>query len=196
VGESHNYYKKGLSIYEKHKNIIQISNTMGNLGFAHSSINNSKLAIYYLKESIKLSDKIGDIYYKGINTVHLAEEYLKKNDLKKTYFYIIQAEEIFKKLEDKLGLADIFKLKAILCKKRKDWERSDEYFRRAVKIYYQQGDRLNEGESYYEWGDMFILKKDINLTKRKLNKSKKILESIGARKHLGEIEEKLNNLKK
>jgi len=191
-----NYYKKGLSIYEKHKNIIQISNTMGNLGFAYSSINNSKLAIYYLKESIKLSDKIGDIYYKGINIVHLAEEYLKKNNLKKTKLYIIQAEEIFKKLEDKLGLADIFKLKAILCKKQKDWERSEEYFKKAIKIYSQQGDKLNEGESYYEWGDMSVLKKDVDLARKRLIKSKKILESIGTRKHLKEINEKLNNLKK
>jgi len=31
--------------------------------------------------------------------------------------------------------------------------------------------------------------------RKKLTKSKKILGSIGARKYLGEIEEKLNNLK-
>ena len=76
-------YKKSLSISKKNNNIIEMSNIMGNLGFAYSSINNSKLAIYYLKESIKLSDNIGDIYYKGINIVHLAEEYLKKIILKK-----------------------------------------------------------------------------------------------------------------
>jgi hypothetical protein len=43
---------------------------------------------------------------------------------------------------------------------------------------------------------MFILKKDVDLARKRLIKSKKILENIGAKKYLGEIEEKLNNLKK
>jgi len=90
----------------------------------------------------------------------------------------------------------VFKLKGTLFKKQKDWKSSDKYFRKAIKIYFRQGDRLNEGESYYEWGDMFILKKDADAARKRLTKSKKILESIGVRKHLSEIEEILNNLKK
>ena len=189
-------YKKSLSISKKNNNLIEMSNTMGNLGFAYSSLNKSEKAIHYFRESIKISERIGDIYNIGINSIHLGEEYLKKNNLKKTKFYIIQAEDIFKKLKDKLGLADIFKLKAILCKKQKGWKKSEEYFKRAIKIYSQQGDRLNEGETYYEWGDMFILKKDVDSARKRLIKSKKILGSIGARKHLKEIDEKLNKLKK
>lgn len=190
------YYKKGLSIYEKQKNIIQISNTMGNLGFAYSSINNSKLAIYYLKESIKLSDKIGDIYNKGINLIHLGEEYLKKDNFNKTKHYVIQAEEIFKKLEDKLGLADVYRLKAKLLKKIKRWDDSEIFFKKAIKTYSKFGDKLNEGETYYELGDMLILKRDTDLAKKNLIKSQKILGHIGTKKYLGEIEEKLNKLKK
>jgi tetratricopeptide (TPR) repeat protein len=189
------YYKKSLSISKKLNNLILIPNIMGNLGFAYSSINNSKLAVYYLKESIKLSEKIGDIYNKGINIMHLAEVYLKKDNFNKSENCIIQADEIFKKLEDKLGLADVFKLKGILSKKLKNWKSSDEYFKKSLKIYSQKGDRLNEGETYHEWGDMLILKRDIDLAKKKLLKSKEILGNIGAKKHLKEIEEKLEKLK-
>jgi len=198
VGEWENavkYYKKSLSIYKKLNNIIQISNTMGNIGFAYSYLNKSKIAIYHYKESVILSEKIGDIYNKGINYIHLGEEYLRKDRFGEVEYYISNAEKIFNKVEDKLGLADVFKLKGILSKKLKDWENGDKYFKKSIKIYSQQGDRLNEGESYYEWGDMLILKKDLNLAKRKLLKSKKILESIGAKKYLREIEEKLNKLK-
>lgn len=199
VGEWENavkYYKKSLSIYKKLNNLIQISNTMGNIGFAYSYLNKSKIAIYHFKESIILSEKIGDIYNKGINLIHLGEEYLKKDNFSKTKYYITQAEEIFKKLDDKLGLADVFKLKAILFKKLKEWKNSDKYYKKAIKIYSQQGDRINEGEAYYEWGDMFVLKKDIALARKILIKSKKILGNIGAKKYLNEIEEKLNKLEK
>jgi class 3 adenylate cyclase/Tfp pilus assembly protein PilF len=189
-------YKNSLAISKKNKNIIEMSNTMGNLGFAYSSLNKSEQAIYYFKESIKISERIGDIYNKGINYIHLGEEYLRKDKFKEVKYYISHAEKIFKELEDKLGLADIFKLKAILCKKQKEWERSEKYFKRAIKIYSQKGDRLNEGESYYEWGDMFILKKDVDSARKRLTKSKKIMESIGTKKYLGEIKEKLDNLKK
>jgi tetratricopeptide (TPR) repeat protein len=195
-GKAVEAYKESLSISEKYNNIIQMSNTMGNIGFAYSSINESEQAIYYFKESIKISERIGDIYNKGINYIHLGEEYLGKDMFKEVKYYISSAEKIFIELEDKLGLADIFKLKAILCKKQKDWKKSEEYFKKAIKIYSQQGDSLNEGESYYEWGDMSILKKDVDSARKKLNKSKKILGSIGVRKHLKEIEEKLHNLKK
>ncbi|GAI87197.1 unnamed protein product [marine sediment metagenome] len=160
VGEWENavkYYKKSLSIYKKLNNIIQISNTMGNIGFAYSYLNKSKIAIYHFKESVILSEKIGDIYNKGINLIHLSEEYLKKDNFSKAKYYIIQAEKIFNKLEDKLGLADVFKLKGILSKKLKDWESSNKFFKRSIKIYSQQGDRLNEGETYYEWGDMLFI---------------------------------------
>ena len=95
-----------------------------------------------------------------------------------------------------MGLADVFKLKGILSKKIKDWESSDKYFKKSIKIYSQQGDRLNEGETYYEWGDMSFLKRDEDLSRKRLIKAKKILGSIGTSKHLGEIEEKLNDLKK
>jgi len=43
---------------------------------------------------------------------------------------------------------------------------------------------------------MSFSRKDTDLARRRLTKAKKILGSIGVRKHLGEIEEKLNNLKK
>jgi tetratricopeptide (TPR) repeat protein len=189
-------YKESLSIAKKIKNIIVISNIMNNIGFAYSSLEETKQAIYYLKESAKIADKIGDIYNKGINYIHLGEEYLRKDKFKEVRYYISHAEKIFNEIDDKLGLADIFKLKGVLSKKLKDWESSNKYFKRSIKIYYQQGDRLNEGETYYEWGNMLILKKDMNLAKKKLLKSKIILESIGAKKHLKEIEKKLNNLKK
>ena len=188
-------YKKSLAISKKNNNIIGMSNIMGNLGFAYSSLNKSEKAIYYFKESIKMSEKIGDIYNKGINYIHLGEEYLKKDKFKEVKYYIFNAGKIFKELEDKLGLADVLKLEGILSKKLKDWEKSEEHFKDAVKIYSQQGDRLNEGETYYEWGDMLIQKGDIDLAKKNLLKSKKILGNIGAKKLFIEIEEKLKKLK-
>ena len=189
-------YKESLSIAKNNNNIIIISNIMNNIGFAYSSLGESKKAIYHLKESVKIADKIGDIYNKGINCIHLGEEYLEKDEFKEVKYYIFQAEEIFEKLEDKLGLADVYILKAKLFKKLKIWKDSEMFFKKAIKIYSRFGDKINEGESYYEWGDMSILKKDADLARKRLTKSKKILESIGARKHLGEIEEKLDNLKK
>ena len=192
--KSIDYYKKSLSIYKNHNNIIQTSNTMGNLGFAYSSTNQSGKAIFYFNESIKISEKTGDIYNKGINSIHLSEEYLKKDDFKKAKYYIEPAEEIFKKLDDKLGLADVFKIKAILSKKQKKWEDSDRFFKKAIDIYSKQRDRLNEGESYYEWGDLCILRNNKILAKKKLIKSKKILKGIGTKRYLKEIEEKLNKL--
>ena len=199
VGEWENavkYYKKSLSISKKLNNLILIPNIMGNLGFTYSSLNKSERAIYYFKESIRLSAKIGDVYNKGINLIHLGEEYLKQDKFKEVKYYISNAEKIFEELKDKLGLADVYKLKGTLSKKLKDWESSDKFFKRSIKIYSQQGDRINEGEAYYEWGNMLILKKDISLAKNKLLKSKKILENIGTKKYIGKIEEKLNNLKK
>ncbi|MBU4227289.1 tetratricopeptide repeat protein, partial [bacterium] len=136
VGEWKNavkYYKKSLFIYKKLNNLIQISNTMGNIGFAYSYLNKPKIAIYHFKESIILSEKIGDIYNKGINLIHLGEEYLKKDNFSKTKYYVIQAEEIFKKLEDKLGLADVYRLKAKLFKKLKRWKDSEIFFKKAIK---------------------------------------------------------------
>ncbi|MBC8499782.1 MAG: hypothetical protein H8D39_04575 [Candidatus Atribacteria bacterium] len=93
-------------------------------------------------------------------------------------------------------MADIYRLKAKLFKKLKKWEDSEIFFKKAIKTYSQQGDRLNEGETYYEWGDMSFSRKDTDLARRRLTKAKKILGSIGARKHLSEIEEKLEKLEK
>ena len=189
-------YKESLSIAKKIKNIIVISNIMNNIGFAYSSLGESKQAIYYLKESVKIADKIGDIYNKGINYIHLGEEYLKKNEFTEVKYYIFHGEKIFDELDDKLGLADIYRLEAKLLKKLERWKDSEIFFKKAIKTYLKFGDKINEGETYYELGDMLILKRDIDLAKKNLIKSQKILKNIGAKKHLIEIEEKLNNLKK
>ena len=189
-------YKESLSIAKKINNVIVISNIMNNIGFAYSSLGESKQAIYHLKESVKIADKIGDIYNKGINYSHLGEEYLKKDEFTKVKYYIFQAEKIFDELDDKLGLADIYRLEAKLLKKLKRWKDSEIFFKKAIKTYLKFGDKINEGESYYEWGDMLILKGDMDFAKKNLIKSQKILRNIGAKKHLKEIEEKLNNLRK
>jgi len=65
----------------------------------------------------------------------LGEEYLEKDEFKEVKYYIFQAEEIFEKLEDRLGLADIYKLKAKLYKKYKKWEDSEMFFKKAIKTY-------------------------------------------------------------
>jgi len=83
-----------------------------------------------------------------------------------------------------------------LFKKLKKWKDSEIFFQKAIKTYLKFGDKINEGEAYYELGDMLILKRDKDLAKKNLIKSQKILKNIGAKKYLGEIEEKLNNLKK
>ena len=189
-------YKESLSIAKKIKNIIVISNIMNNIGFTYSSLGESKQAIYYLKKSVKIANKIGDIYNKGINYIHLGEEYLKKDEFTEVKYYIFHAEKIFDELDDRLGLADTYRLKAKLFKKSKKWKDSEIFFKKAIKIYSKFGDKINEGESYYEWGDMSFLIKEVDSARKRLTKSKKILGSIGARKHLEEIEEKLNNLKK
>jgi tetratricopeptide (TPR) repeat protein len=189
-------YKESLSIAKKIKNIIVISNIMNNIGFAYSSLGDSKHAIHYLKESVKIADKIGDIYNKGINYVHLGEEYLKKDEFKEVNYYLLNAENIFDEMDDKLGLADVYRLRAKMLNKLKRWKDSEIFFKKAIKIYSKFGDRINEGETYYEWGDMSFLKKDVDLARKRLLKSKKILVSIGARKFLANIEEKLNKFKK
>ena len=53
---------------------------------------------------------------------------------------------------------------------------------------------MNEGESYYEWGEMLLLKKDIKTAKKKLIKSKNLLESIGTKKYISEIDKLLKKV--
>lgn len=187
-------YKKSLYISKKHNNLIEMSNIMGNIGIAYSTLNNSNLAISNFEKSIKLSIRIGDIYNQGINFVHLGEEYLKNSHFTETKKYIDKAEEIFTELNDKLGMADIYKIKAKLYKKQRNWDGGNLYFKKAIDIYSKDGDRLNEGESYFEWGDMLLQKRENQQAKKRLLKSKKIMEKIGAKKHLIEIEEKLEKL--
>lgn len=187
-------YKKSLYISKKHNNLIEMSNIMGNIGIAYSTLNNSNSAISNFEKSIKLSIRIGDIYNQGINFVHLGEEYLKNSHFTETKKYIDKAEEIFTELNDKLGMADIYKIKAKLYKKQRNWDGGNLYFKKAIDIYSKDGDRLNEGESYFEWGDMLLQKRENQQAKKRLLKSKKIMEKIGAKKHLIEIEEKLEKL--
>ncbi|MEA2088121.1 MAG: hypothetical protein U9O91_08520, partial [Candidatus Caldatribacteriota bacterium] len=127
--------------------------------------------------------------------IHLGEEYLEKDEYKEVKYYIFQAEKIFEELEDKLGLADVYKLKAKLYKKYKKWEDSEIFFKKAIKIYSRFGDKINEGESYYEWGNILIIKKEFMRAQVKLNKAKKILQEVGTKRFIEDINESLDKIK-
>jgi len=193
--QSIDFYRKSLIIYKKHNNIIQIANTMGNLGFAFFSINLLDKAKECFEESISFSEKTGDVYNEGINLLHLGEVYLKEKHFQKTNDFIQKAEEIFIGLKDKLGLADVYRVKALVFKQTKDKKEASRFFKKAIDIYHKYGDRLNEGESYYEWGEMLLSDRAYRSSRNKLTKAKHLLESIGTMKHRKEIKEKLEKMR-
>lgn len=188
------YFNRGLITYQKVSNYKRIAEIQHNIGMMHINSNKPGTALKNFDKSIGTCMKIGYLPILGISYLGKSFTFTKKQDYQLAEAFADKAMQICHNIDDKLSVADIYKVKGIIQRNLKNFDKSENYLRTSMRINKELGNRLNEAETSYELG---ILYKDIgNIadSKSQFTDALKYYRQLKAQPKINEIKEQITAL--
>ncbi len=194
--QSLRHYKKALELFGKKGDMKSVAEIKHNIGMLSLKKKDYQTAVDEFGESIRIANNIGYITLLGISYLAMADAYTRKNDLGKANDYITLAMDIANYGNDKLTVADAYKIKGIIHIGLKDFDLAENYLLTSLRINKDLNNEMNAAETNVELAMLYGLK---GMTERKeshLKSALKYYSSIKAGHMVDEIRLALESDKK
>nr|MDA3860703.1 tetratricopeptide repeat protein [Melioribacteraceae bacterium] len=126
-----------------------------NLGMTYLKIGKYKEAINEFENSLKISEIENFIQIMGITYLSLADIYQLMGNMEKAISSADSALEMSNKINDRLTIADIYKVKAVIDKKRNNYAVAENYLLTSLRINKELKNKLNTAETDFELGLLY-----------------------------------------
>jgi len=187
--DSLNYLEKALKLYQtlgKAKNTAEVNLNIGLVYFDNGNYS----------DAIKSFDTAINIAKEGEYLSVLCLLYLAKAEVllrQKNFYYASEfankALEISHAADDKLTIADIYKVKGIVARELNDFEASETYLLNSLRINKSFNNELNAAETSFELGVLYEMMHDPKSKISHLKRSKEYFTDIGASDKVKKIEQ-------
>jgi len=111
----------------------QTGNAALELGMLHMEMEDHDEAEKYLNESNSIFEKAGDIDYQTDTFSALSRLHLEKGEVDKATALIEKIYEYTTKIKNRMAICDAELLKAMLCRKQKNWKQSIQHFEKSLQ---------------------------------------------------------------
>ena len=103
-----------------------------------------------------------------------------------------KAMEICYKINDKLSIAEVYKVKGIIQKHLTNFQLSENLLLTSLRINKEHNNRLNEAETYYERGLLYMETGNSVESINNLNSALKYFKKINAHNEIKNLQELIN----
>lgn len=185
------YYEKALRYFESAKNYRRIAEMRQNIGMLFMDKNEHGAALKEFDVSIeialehKLMPVLSAAYLSKANLLISIEDYDGADA------FANQALEISHLIDDKLSIADVYRIKSIVERKKKNYSQAENYLQSSLRLNAKGSNRLNEAEAKLELADLYG---DMNRTSEKerlLNESLREFQDLNITDRVKKIEDML-----
>lgn len=186
------YYRRALVNFEKLEDLNRIAEIRHNMGMMFTKRKEFRTAITEFERSIATSLKAGYLPSLGISYLSKAYIYSKLKNHALADAFADKALEICHKTNDKLSIADIYKIKGIVQRNKGKVAKAKDYLMTSLRINKELKNELNEAETAYELG---LLHKDLKNSKDSRKYFQQALayyKNINAKEEIVEIENQLS----
>ena len=188
------YYQRALIKYEQLKDILRMSQLRHNLGMLHTQKKEYTAAIREFDRSILISTKAGFLPNLALSYLSKSFVYAKSNDLPLASAFADKSFEMCRKLNDRLSIADIYKIKGIIERKLKHYDLAENYFLTSFRLNTELENILNQAETLSELGELYTELNNKTEAKKSLNAALKAYRKMGADLHIKEIAGRIHNI--
>lgn len=188
------YFNRALITYNKTSNLKRIAEIRHNIGFMHISIQKPNTALKEFDKSISTCMKIGYLPTLGISYLGKSYTFALQKDYNLADAFADKAMQICHRTNDKLSIADVYKIKGIIQRDRKNYADAENFLKTSLRINKEHANKLNEAESFYELG---ILYKNIGSnikSKSMFTSALSYFKSLNATEKIVEIKGQIHNL--
>jgi tetratricopeptide (TPR) repeat protein len=174
------FFKRSLLRFELLGDFRRVAELRHNLGMNYTKKQNFNKAINEFDRSINLSLKYRYLPTLAISLLSKSYICVEQNEYDLATAYANKGMEISHRINDKLSIADIYKINGIIRRKQKNYFEAENYFLSSLRINKDLNNKLNFAETSFELG---LLYKDMNNSKEAnvhFNNAKTYYKSIGA----------------
>ncbi|MGE5438201.1 MAG: tetratricopeptide repeat protein [Syntrophothermus sp.] len=189
---AYTYYQRALFVFQSFNDIQRIVEVKNNLALYYTFKKDFLTALETFDESIKMSTTDKLIYSLGIAYAGKAYIHTVLKDLPAASAYADKAREISESINDKLTLADVYKIMGIIERDKKNYEAAIKFFELSLNLNKELKNTLNEAETLMEYGTLYVMqndKKALQFFKKSLIKFKLINSSFMIKKVNGLIKD-------
>jgi tetratricopeptide (TPR) repeat protein len=150
------YFQRALVKFEQTQAINRISELRHNLGMLFTQKGEYDSALAEFDKSISLSVDAGLLSKLGISFLGKAVIFIQLKDYNLAAGFADKAMEICYKLNDRLSIADIYKVKGIIERHRGNLKLAENYLLTSLRINQELSNALNRAETLSELGFLYV----------------------------------------
>lgn len=149
------YYNRALINFQRLNDHLKIAQIRHNIGITYIKKKEYAKALNELDKSIAVS--LNDSIYSllGISYVTKAYIYALIEDIELSRAFADKAMEICYRTNDKLSVAEIYKVEGILKRIQKKYTQAESYLKTSLRINIEYRNKLNEAETNLELGILY-----------------------------------------
>ncbi len=170
--------EKELSLLLEKDSKVEIAKKQNEIAVYYISISETKTALRYCTESLKISEEIGDKNGIATSFNNIGEIYDSKGDYKTAKEYFEKSLKISEEIGDKNGIATSFNNIGGIYNSKGDIKTALEYYEKSLKIKEEIADKKGIATSFNNIGIIYKSKGDIKTALEYYEKSLKISEEI------------------
>lgn len=160
-----NYFKEAFDLAREAGEYQETGAATLELGMLYMEMEDYDEAEKYLKESNSIYEKAGDTDNQRTTPLPaLSRLYLEKGEIDKATTLIEKIYEYSTKAKNRLAICDAKLLKAMLCRKQKNWEQAMQHFEKSLQeakaLNAQKWHVFQYAEILYEYGLMYLERND------------------------------------
>ncbi len=191
--EALSYLKRALLNFEKVGNLKRVAEIKQNLGMVYSKKKEYSTAINEFNESIDLSIRSSYLQNLGIAYINKANVYLQLADFDFAGAFASKAMEIANKINDKLSIAEVYKIKGIISSHKNKIEASENSLLTAYRLNKDLNNQLNLAEVACELGILFNKKGEIEKGRKYLNEALGYFKKIDSKADITYLEKLISS---
>lgn len=188
--EAEKFFNRALTTFEHEKR--QVAEIKHNLGMMYLKSGKYKQAIKEFENSLKISEAENFSKIMGISYLGLGETYLLMGDRKKALSCTEISFEKSSKINDRLTIADIYKVKGIIHHEDNKYETAENYLLTSLRINKELKNEMNGAETNYQLGILYEKMKKRTESRNNFNLALKYYYEFSCHKEIKKIEKHLS----
>jgi len=191
LAASKEHYYNALKKFEALKQVKKIAETRHNIGMLYFAERNYENAVSEFDKAINIALREDFQSVLSISYLAKANVLLSIKNYNETSVFCYKAMNAAIKSDDKLTIADIYRIIGILEREMNHYDSAENYFHVSLRLNKELANQLNYAETAYELGNLYNLKRNKDAMSEWLNKALTYYTEINASEKIKEIEELL-----
>jgi tetratricopeptide (TPR) repeat protein len=185
------YLKSALKYFESVQNFRRIAELKQNIGMLYFNRKDYEAALHEFDQSIEIALEKKLLPLLALLFLNKANLLLTLDDFDGALAFANKALEVSHLIDDKLSIADVYKTKSIIERKKKNFKRAENYLHSSVKINIGRSNNLNTAEAQMELGELYSEMNQVDKKEEMLKESLREYQRLNIIDQVKRIEEML-----